>query len=101
VAKIIRTKSKAHGAADFNAALDKGELTAEANVAIAAAFDEVFERNLRLANIFLADKDAREEVTKFWFARAYAEVQASKVYNDAFRRALSAKSRSEQGGANG
>lgn len=71
----------------FNDALDKGELTDEATQAIAAAFDEVFERNRRLANIFLADKEAREQVTGFWFARAYAEVQASTAYNNAFRRA--------------
>lgn len=73
---------------DFNHALEQGALTADAKVAIAAAFDEVFERNRRLANIFLSDKKAREEVTNFWFARAYAEIQASKVYNDAFRRAF-------------
>jgi hypothetical protein len=76
--------------ADFNTALDKGELTPEATTAIASAFDEVFDRNRRLANIFLADREAREQVTKFWFARAYAEVQASKVYNDAFRRVAKA-----------
>jgi hypothetical protein len=78
---------------DFNAALDRGELTADATTAIAGAFDEVFERNRRLANIFLTDKEAREQVTNFWFARAYAEIQASKVYNDAFRRAFNAEPR--------
>lgn len=72
---------------EFNAALDKGVLTPNATEAIAGAFDEVFERNRRLADIFLSDREAREQVTSFWFARAYAEVQASKVYNDAFRRA--------------
>lgn len=72
---------------DFNAALDKGELTPDATTAITGAFDEVFERNRRLAEILLSDKKVLEQVTGFWFARAYAEVQASKAYNDAFRKA--------------
>lgn len=79
--------------ADFNSALDKGELTPEATTAIARAFDAVFERNRRLADILLSDKAALEQVTKFWFSRAYAEVQASKAYNDAFRRSRAALSK--------
>lgn len=75
---------------DFNAALEKGEMTEDAVAAISGAFDEVFDRNRRLANIFLADKEAREQITRFWFARSYAEVQANASYESAFRRALKA-----------
>ena|SRR5579883_732716 len=74
----------------FEQALAKGELTDEACQAIAAAFDEVFERNRRLADIFLADKMARQEITRFWFARGYAEVQANAAFNRALKTALSA-----------
>lgn len=81
---------------DFNDALAKGELTPAATAAIAASFDEVFERNRRLANILLSDRAALEQIAHFWFARAYAEVQASKSYNDAFRRAAAL---SKTGGA--
>lgn len=71
----------------FNDALEKGEMTDEAKKAIAGAFDEAFERNRRLANIFLTDKEAREQVVNFWFARSYAEAQASVAYEKAFQRA--------------
>lgn len=74
----------------FEAALEAGELTEAATKAIAAAFDEVFERNRRLANILLSDKQAMEQFTSFWFARSYAEVQANAAYTDAFRRARAA-----------
>ena len=76
-----------HRNEDFSAALEKGELTDAACAAIADAFDEVFDRNRRLANIFLTDKKARESFTGFWFARCYAEVQANAAYNAAFKRA--------------
>lgn len=79
-----------HRNRDFEAALDKGELTPEATSAIAAAFNEVFERNRRLANILLSDKQAMEQFTSFWFARSYAEVQANAAYADAFKRARAA-----------
>lgn len=68
----------------FEAALEKGTLTDEACAAIASAFDTVFERNRRLADIFLTDKAAREALTRFWFARSYAEVQASAAFQAAF-----------------
>lgn len=74
----------------FEAALAKGELTDEATAAIADAFDQVFERNRRFANIFLADQQARREVTRFWFARCYAEVQASAAYFKSFNSAAAA-----------
>lgn len=72
---------------DFEDALDKGELTEPAVKAIAGAFEAVFERNRRLANIILSDKKAQEELTRFWFARCYAEVQAHVAYGEAFKRA--------------
>lgn len=73
---------------DFNLALDRGTLDDAASVAISAAFDEAFDRNRRLANIFLADEVARREILSFWFARAYAEVQANAAFGKAFKRAL-------------
>lgn len=80
-----------HNEPAFESALTRGgELDAAAKGAIAKAFDEVFERNRRLMNIFLADKEAFNAFAGFWFARSYAEVQANKAYNDAFRRARKA-----------
>lgn len=79
-----------HRNADFAAALDAGELTDAATKAIAAAFEEVFDRNRRLANILLSDRQAMEQFTSFWFARSYAEVQANAAYSAAFRKAQSA-----------
>lgn len=79
-----------HRDARFEAALTKGELTDDACAAIASAFDEVFERNRRLANIFLTDKAAREALTRFWFARSYAEVQAGAAFQSAFKAASAA-----------
>lgn len=79
-----------HNEPAFETALMKGQLDAAAKDAIAKAFDEVFERNRRLMNIFLADKEAFNAFAGFWFARSYAEVQANKAYTDAFRRARKA-----------
>jgi hypothetical protein len=79
-----------HRNPDFESALTAGVLTDEAKNAIAGAFDEVLERNRRIANILLADKESMAAFTAFWFARSYAEVQASAVYGKAFREAARA-----------
>lgn len=71
----------------FERALTTGQLTDEAKQAIADSFEAVFERNRRLADIILSDREARQQFTAFWFARSYAEVQAHRAYTDAFRRA--------------
>lgn len=75
----------------FEDALDAGKLTDEARSAIADAFEETFERNRRLANIFLTDREAREQFIGFWFSRCYAEVQANAAYTAAFKRAAKIK----------
>ncbi len=74
----------------FQAALQTGELTDAARRAIAGAFDVVFERNRRLADIFLNDMTARAEIVRFCFARSYAEVQAAAEFQAAFKTAIAA-----------